>query len=236
MSLHVRVYGQGTPLVLFHGWGFDGQIWQALMPALTARFTLYVVDLPGFGQSEHMDWDAFKQTLLQALPQAFAVLGWSLGGLFATRLAVDAPSRLTHVLNITATPRFIQEDHWPGVQSSVLAAFSDDVTTHPERTWKRFTRLQGIQHAILPPVVGWSGLRAGLEVLQTWDLRALLPQLSMPVCYAFGQRDGIISPTLMPCMQARYPQFHYKLFHGAAHTPFLSHPGEFLTLLEDFLR
>ena len=235
MSLHVTVHGQGKSLVLLHGWGFDGYIWQALIPALTARFTLYVVDLPGFGQSENMDWDAFKQTLLQALPPDFAVAGWSLGGLFATRLAVEAPSRITHVLNITATPRFLQDDDWPGVESSVLAAFLDDVMLFPERTWKRFTRLQGIEHAILPPRVGWSGLRAGLDVLQTWDLRALLPQLNMPVCYAFGPLDGIISPTLMPCMQARYPMFHYHWFQDAAHTPFLSHPGEFLTLLDEFL-
>ena len=236
MTLHVTVHGQGRPLVLLHGWGFDGHIWQALMPALSARFQLYVVDLPGFGRSANMDWDAFKLALLQVLPSCFAVAGWSLGGLFATRLAVEVPSRITHVLNIAATPRFIQDDHWPGFEPSVFTAFSDDLVTHPERTWKRFTRLQGVKHGIFPPTIGWSGLRAGLDVLQTWDLRALLPQLNMPVCYVFGQLDGITSPALMPCMQARYPRFHYKLFHEAAHTPFLSHPVEFLALLDDFFK
>lgn len=238
MSLHVTVHGQGHPLVLFHGWGFDGRIWQALMAALSARFQIHVVDLPGCGQSANMDWSVFKQRLCRVLPSSFAIAGWSLGGLYATRLALEEPSRVTHVLNITASPRFVQDDHWPGLEPDVLATFSDDLTRDPERTWKRFTRLQGPGHA------GQSGLnheqimglRAGLDALQTWDLRASLPQLNMPVCYAFGGLDGVTLPTLMPCMQMRYPLFHYQLFHEAAHTPFLSHPREFLALLDGFIR
>ena len=237
MTLHVTVHGQGHPLVLLHGWGFDGGIWQVFMPAFCARFQVYDVDLPGCGQSSNMNWNAFKQQLCDILPASFAILGWSLGGLYATRLALEEPLRVTHLLNIASSPCFVQDDHWPGLESGVLATFSDDLTRDPERTWKRFTRLQGPGHGTGQQLSAEQirGLRAGLDALQTWDLRALLAQLNMPVCYAFGGLDGVTLPALMPCMQAQYPMFHYKLFQDAAHTPFLSHPKEFYALLEGFI-
>lgn len=43
--------GSGPPLVLLHGIGVSGRSWEPVLPALTARFDVIAVDMPGFGGS-----------------------------------------------------------------------------------------------------------------------------------------------------------------------------------------
>lgn len=102
MSLHIRTKGQGHPLVLFHGFGFDSSIWSPIESKLSSKYQLYLVDLPGFGRSELMPWDEFSQKLYATLPNQFALLGWSMGGLYATKMAYESPSRVSHLINIAS--------------------------------------------------------------------------------------------------------------------------------------
>ncbi|HGK6671911.1 TPA: alpha/beta fold hydrolase, partial [Legionella pneumophila] len=61
MNLHINIQGKGRPLVFFHGWGFDHRVWLPLARLLSTRYCLYLVDLPGFGQSPVMSWEVFKK-------------------------------------------------------------------------------------------------------------------------------------------------------------------------------
>lgn len=231
MRLHITTHGHGKPLVLWHGWGYDQTVWLKLLPRLTPHYCVYLVDLPGFGLSDPMTWDVFKDSFLAQMPPTFAIVGWSMGGLFATKLAIEAPLRVTHVLNVASTPCFIQDDDWPGVERSVFQTFCDDFLKHPEKQLAQFT--------VLPqslPVSGTIGLQAGLNALLTWDLRPELSALTVPICYLFGQLDTIISRHILPVIHARYPHVQCVLFRRAGHAPFLSHPTEYLSLLEGFLK
>ncbi|HRA24442.1 MAG TPA: alpha/beta fold hydrolase, partial [Usitatibacteraceae bacterium] len=51
MALHVELAGQGPDLVLLHGWGLHGGVWQGLARELAPAFRLHLVDLPGHGHS-----------------------------------------------------------------------------------------------------------------------------------------------------------------------------------------
>ena len=50
-TIFYRVTGQGKPVVLLHGFGEDGEIWNAQVEYLKDRFCLIVPDLPGSGKS-----------------------------------------------------------------------------------------------------------------------------------------------------------------------------------------
>ena len=50
-----RTVGDGPPLLLIHGWPFDGTTWGALVPRLAEHFRCYLPDTPGLGVS---DWTA----------------------------------------------------------------------------------------------------------------------------------------------------------------------------------
>jgi pimeloyl-ACP methyl ester carboxylesterase len=51
MELNHHRAGAGEPLVLLHGIGSHWQMWEPVLPALTARHEVIAVDLPGFGDS-----------------------------------------------------------------------------------------------------------------------------------------------------------------------------------------
>lgn len=243
-QLAIQIYGQGEPLVLLHGWGFDKAIWQELVPdllSLPKAYQLFLVDLPGFGDSPCMPWIQFKTQLLAVLPAQSTVLGWSLGGLFATRLAGEAPERIKQVLQVTSTPCFMQSEDWVGIAAEVLDDFyqkfaQDQVLTRQnfvqaqlplEHTW-HLSDYKGLAepHPML-------GLQEGLMILKNWDLRATLSQLTMPVAYLFGRLDQIVSHKTLVHLQERHPHFQYTLLPRSRHMPFLSHRAEFLEWLKE---
>lgn len=239
-NLYVAKYGRGFPLVFFHGWGFDHHIWLDLVNGLQAHYQLYLVDLPGFGRSPSMTWAQFKKKLLAQLPSETALIGWSLGGLIATRLALEEPARTCHLVNLASSPRFLKETNWPGIEPAAFNNFFKILVASPQQAIQQFMRLQlreGDSNAnfrqFIPEL---EGLQAGLEILATWDLREPLKNFTKPTCFMFGRLDAIIPRTTITAMQKIYPTFKYLMFAKAAHIPFLSHPSEFLEFLQDFLQ
>lgn len=237
----VMIHGQGFPLVLFHGWGFNAQVWTLNLAALALHYQVHLVDLPGFGGTSPMDWHTFKEALLPQLPRQFALLGWSMGGLFATRLAIETPERVSHLINVASSPRFIKDHEWPGVEPHVFDIFYRQLNHQGKETLEQFIKLQlqgqDVDPSLFKPEEpNLIGLRQGLEVLLQWDLRDHLAMIQLPVLYIFGRLDSITSRHIMTKMQTHYAQFNYKMFSRAAHAPFLSHPNEFINTLKEFIQ
>ncbi len=84
-------------LVLLHGWGLNAEVWNCITGELASQFTLHLVDLPGFGRSRGfgaMSVEEMAQQVLDAAPQHAIWLGWSLGGLVASQIALTHPERV----------------------------------------------------------------------------------------------------------------------------------------------
>ncbi len=87
--------GSGEPLLLLHGWGSSRRDFTAVLPALSERFDVINVDLPGAGRSRHLDErptvaaiaDAVERTLDAEDVGRVHVLGNSLGARVALELA-----------------------------------------------------------------------------------------------------------------------------------------------------
>jgi pimeloyl-ACP methyl ester carboxylesterase len=98
-SLRYFVGGNGPPLVLVHGLGGSATNWCELAPLLARRRRVLVPDLPGHGRSAALpavsglepfaDRVALVAEREEMLPAA--VVGHSLGGLVALRLAIRRP-------------------------------------------------------------------------------------------------------------------------------------------------
>ena len=167
-----------------------------------------------------------------------------MGGLYATRLAIEAPSRIQRLINVASSPCFVMHTDWPGISPEVLSAFYRRLSSNPVGILNNFIQLQlngsvisGATNFIdnLSPIVP-DGLRSGLDILSQWDLRAELHSLSVPVFYLFGRRDMITPHATMLAMERDYPQFTHKSLDDAAHMPFLSHADEFIALLKEWIQ
>lgn len=235
MNISIKKLGHGYPVVLFHGWGFTSQIWDFLIPLLP-EYQLIMVDLPGFGGSKLCEWDYFRTHLLSYLPHQFAVAGWSLGGLYATKLAFECPSQVSHLINIASSPYFLAEEGWPGISVQNFSKFQHNLVSNPKQALMEFVQLQAGKLNYEPEhIPTFEALELGLHYLKHWDLRPSLKQLNQATTYIFGRLDPIVPARLMTLMQATFPQFQYSLFDKAGHMPFLSHPNLFVSQLRKLI-
>jgi pimeloyl-ACP methyl ester carboxylesterase len=111
-ALYCAVYGSGVPLLLIHGLGASGAIFQPLIPALAARYQVIVPDLRGHGQSRRLPGPdsadrlaADVENLLDMLGVASCyALGYASGGAVAQQLA-RRPTRLRGLALVCAYAR-----------------------------------------------------------------------------------------------------------------------------------
>ena len=122
--VHVESDGAGPPLVLLHGFAMHGGLFAPLLPALTARFRVHVVDLPGHGWSAPLPTPdlasivAAIDAATAAIGELAVVVGWSLGGQVAMQWALARPDRVARLVLVSTTPSFVTRDGW----RSALAA------------------------------------------------------------------------------------------------------------------
>jgi pimeloyl-[acyl-carrier protein] methyl ester esterase len=251
MTTELKIYrsGQGHKLVLLHGWGMNAAIFKPLLDYLEADFELFRVDLPGHGGSGMMDADFEMQVeiLAQQLPQA-SVLGWSMGGLYATALAHRFPEKFTRLVLVSSNPCFVQQTDWPcAVPRQVFDEFSASLSGDWVATVKRFVGLQLhgaeqarqlIRHVTELLVEGGApqpqALSRGLELLLSCDSRDWLAQLRQPVLMVLGRRDTLVPVSLEQQIHRVYPSIRVECFARSAHIPFVSHPQQFADLLREF--
>src|ERR687884_936072 len=108
--IRYRVTGGGPPVVLVHGWLSSGRIWEQLAGRLAQRFTVYTLDLSGFGESDKpLSGYGIRNgsRLLYAFCAHFGlthanVIGHDLGGAMAVKLAADHPDVVGRLVVIAA--------------------------------------------------------------------------------------------------------------------------------------
>lgn len=149
-GLYTEVRGSGPTLVLLHGWGLNLRVWDGLTAALQDRFRIVALDLPGHGRSE---WLRERSSLeaqaaevgkaISLIAGSYFLLGWSLGGQIALRLAADRPVGLDRLVLIAATPRMPAAPDWPhGAPPERLAQQAASLRADYQRTVSDFLELQ----------------------------------------------------------------------------------------------
>ena len=251
MNLSIRVVGAGPDLVLIHGWAMHGGIFAPLTQALAPHFRLHLVDLPGHGDSrEFRSGELEPKRVAEAIAAqtpASIWLGWSLGGLVALRAALDIPDQVHALIEIASSPRFVRDTDWPhAVSAGIFREFAGALVAGFRPAIDRFLALEtlGSAHAQeelrnLKAHVFDRGepsdlaLHEGLKVLETFDARAELANLSMPSLWMAGRRDRLVTPAAMRWAAAQSPSGEY-LELPSAHAPFLSDPDRVASAIMAF--
>ena len=104
--LRYLVCGEGEPLVLVHGLGGAAANWLALAPLLLRGRRLLVPELPGHGGSEPLpaaaNLNAYADSLAEVAEREglspAGVVGHSLGGAIALRLAIRRPDGVSRLV------------------------------------------------------------------------------------------------------------------------------------------
>jgi len=235
--LHVDVYGGGPDLVLLHGWGMHGGIWTDWAEQLSSRFRVWVVDLPGHGNSDYDGQDtldSWASAVQEVVPANAWWLGWSLGGLVSMAALANQQENIRGLVLLAGTPCFVASPDWePAVDAKIFDQFAQQLETDIDRTLTRFLSLQvriadrsgdtlrRLRGELKSrPQANIGALRTGLRFLQKSDMRHALTKPVVPVYWLLGERDTLVPPEV----RNSFPDIVALAIEGAGHAPFLSHP------------
>ena len=250
-----EVSGSGEDIVVLHGWGLNANIWTPIVSQLSQQGRLTRLDLPGYGESpwpqnEAITFAKLCQLTLAALPERCHLVGWSLGGLVATQLVLDAPERFQSLTTVASSPYFpAQEPDWPGIEPSILNQFGKQLSKDFRRTVERFLALQslGSPHAkadvkaikewlFSKPMANVDVLDAGLDMLAQVDLRAQLKHIEIPFFRIYGRLDALVPAKIDKQVQHLAPASQSYIAPHCSHAPFISDPEAFLTAWTSFFQ
>lgn len=252
MSAHVEIIGQGQPLVMLHGWGMHSGVWQPLIKKLSAQYMLYLVDLPGMGNSRPIEpyhLHALADEVAQVIPGVSDVLGWSLGGLVAQRIALNQPDRIRRLVLVGSTPCFVNKAGWDaGINPANFESFAQAVNSDYKATIMQFLTLQCMKaddaRSTLKqlrasfntrPTPTQTTLQRALQILLESDLRDEVANIRKPTLLIHGDRDTLAPVQAAHWMMQQLPHGFLRVISGSAHAPFLSHSEQFIAALNQFL-
>ena len=134
IEMYYETSGQGEPLVLLHGFGGSGSVWNQFVPELSNHYRVIVPDLRGHGRSTNPS-DEF--THRQSARDIFALLdrlairrvrgmGISTGGMTLLHMATRDPARIEAMILIGATIYFPEPARAIMRRSTVESLTPDD--------------------------------------------------------------------------------------------------------------
>ena len=232
MILHAAEAGDGPPLVLLHGLFGQGQNLREVQRRLAADRRVVALDLRNHGSSPHeagMDYAtqaadvADTLRLLGALP--CELLGHSMGGKVAMRLALDRPEAVTRLVVVDIAPvpyppHF--RDYAAAMQALPMApgftrgqADAALAAVVPEPRVRAFL-LQNFRTGS-PPAwrLGLDEIAAGLPQIEAWPPGGR--PYEGPALFVAGERSDYIRPEHRPAVRALFPAARFATVAGAGH-------------------
>jgi pyruvate dehydrogenase E2 component (dihydrolipoamide acetyltransferase) len=240
---------RGVPVLFLHGFGGDAGNWMFNLDAAAEHAPVIALDLPGHGQSDPrlpgatLDAMArFVARFLDALDvERVHVVGHSMGGAIATRLAVDQGARVASVVlvdsaglgpevNTGYTEGFVAAESRRDLKPVVEQLFADPslVTRQLLDDLLRYKRLDGV--TALLTELGGRLFREGRQLEQPGRE---LGGTGKPVLVVWGREDRVI-----PAAHAAHapPGAKVHVLEGAGHMTMMEKAGEFNALLEEHLK
>jgi pimeloyl-ACP methyl ester carboxylesterase len=246
----------GRPVVLIHGYTDNARDWVPMLPYLSKRDRLILVDIRGHGQSSkpeccytRLDFAYDIKLLLDVLGVRKAdIVGHSLGSIIAQTFAEYWPERTARVVLISSTGGAPPEGAKKPPQidfaaeirklkepieadSPFMIAWWDSPTPVDED----FIRRQRKDAANIPLRVWLAVLDQALPAANAFtDLQGTLPRLKAPTLLIWGSKDPIMEEDVRQTLRTALPAAKVKVFDGLGHNPFWEDPRAVAEVINEF--
>ncbi|MBM3208671.1 alpha/beta hydrolase [Candidatus Shapirobacteria bacterium] len=226
MELNFLEFGEGKPPIVFiHGWQQDCHSFTPLVPFLFKQRKLFLIELPGFGQSElpqkissSKDYAlAVKYWLLKKKITPVTLVGHSYGGKIATLVAYQNPKIITKLILIA--PSGIPEP-------KIWYRFKELIPTPIKRVVRSFLVSRDYKNA--------GRLRPLFKNIVKEDLRPIYAKIKSPTLVIWGKEDNELSPDLGENIHQLIPNSRLEIVSGN-HFVFQQNPEEIANLIANFI-
>lgn len=242
-------------VLLVHGLGQNGFTdWLPVIPQLALRYRVLALDLPGFGYSASPPGKYSPRNYARVLSALLArhangpaiVIGHSLGGAVALRLAADHPAQVSKLVLVNAAgilqrTAFVKHsvvpasvDSMPPILKEPAARVRDWGNAVIERVFSlprdptRVLRASDLAWALL--LKDRSNVNAALALIDE-DFSAAVHTVRQPVHILWGEADTVAPLRTGQLLAKRLPRAQLATLPGVGHTPMETAPQSFLALL-----
>ena len=231
--------GEGSPVVVLHGWGGRIESMTPVLRCLGAHHRVVAVDLPGFGDSPlpREAWGTpeyatfIRDVLVDRGVQRGHFLGHSFGAKVSFYLATVQPDLVDKLVLIGS----------PGLRTPPSAA------ARMKRVASRAGRLAGklgppgaaVQRAVYKKVASSDYQEAGelrpiLVKVVNEDFRDVLPRVKSSTLLVWGSDDDAAPLAHGQEMEKLIPDAGLVVFEGAGHFAYLDEPDRFCRIVKHF--
>lgn len=243
--VHYFVGGQGQPLLLIHGLGSRAEDWTPEIPDyVNSGFRVYAIDLLGCGRTDHPDI-AYTIEEQAEMVQGFLgaahiekadVIGWSMGGWVALKLALEHPESVGRLVLMDSAGLHFETSLTPDVFEPrtipQLNRLEGLLVTHPLRLPEFFDRalLRAMQKSFRVVHRTVVSMQTGKDALD-----GELERIRGPVLIVWGEQDTLIPPSVGERMHRAMPQSVIELFNGCGHIGPATCAGKIVPRVNAFL-
>ena len=259
VRLHVTDLGEGSPVVLIHGWPLSNAMYEYQYSALIKNgFRAIGITLRGFGQSDkpygRYDYDVFAtdiKAVLEELRVDNAVLGgFSFGA--ATVIRFVSKYNNEHISKLAlfgaAAPCEVRKDDFPyGLPIEILNNLIELNSVNRPQLIEEFGKLFAASETALPKNISdWLAriqfqssqyaMEQGLHMIRDSDVRADLKKVTIPTSIFHGKLDKLCPFELAEQLHKGIVNSKLIAFENSGHALFLEERQKFNDELIEFIK
>ena len=220
LKMHYLVAGEGSPVILLHGYAQNSHMWRPSMGELAKSHRVIAPDLRGFGDTAKAEGGYDKKTMAQDVHPLAAqlgiaragIVGHDIGLMVAYAYAAQYPQEVDRIALLDAfipgvgdtTNLFLLKDLWhfhfygptplalvTGRERIYFEHFWHDFAADPKRSVSEADRQFYAGKYALP-----GAMKAGMEVFRNFDQDAIdnrefsRTKLTMPMLVLGGEKSG----------------------------------------------
>jgi pimeloyl-ACP methyl ester carboxylesterase len=244
-DVHYYTAGQGDPLVVIHGGGGDARTWLKNLAALSEKYTVYVPDLPGFGESQPLEGDYYIPELTEFVEsfarslglEKFHLIGHSVGGGIALNYALKSPHKIKKLVLVSSLCLGREIALWVRILSLPARYIGSAVLALLKCIGWLVTTLLAPFKLFLPLPSTTLNMGSSITTFreQTMVLANRLSEIMMPTLLVWGAKDPIVPVRHAYTAAQVIPDCQLKVFENRGHNVHRDELQKFSQLLTGFL-